>query len=280
MKKRILAGLVCSMLATSVGFAAPQVDVPKGDMNAELTYTNTSNELSVDYNGKTHDAETFLKKNLYGKGDFDGHLTQGGITYGLKNGYALYVGYGEGSTDTLRFDLNSLVGSPEPSKILGVGVSGEFDILDLQIQKKLDKNLAAFIGAKEFKSAVNIELEPGTDPSKTIFYSSHSIPLENNTKRMLEVGLIGQTKLASKADVFAKVGFGNDLFEYKAGLNFKLAKNAGLELGYNYLRVKDIHNPIADAFFDAAQGHFSLPSYDYNADFTVKGFYYGLNVKF
>jgi len=267
MKKKILAGLICSMLSAGVGFAAPQVEVPKGDLHLDLTYTDTSNELSVDYGGHSYDAESFLKDaanyifDADATGDFDGHITQTGLTYGLKDGYALYVGYGVGRTHTLNL-YDGVEGR--------IGVSGKFDILDLQVQKKLDKNFAAFLGVKEFKSAIKAGISEGI-----AIPISGSVSLENDTKRMLELGVIGQAKLAPKADAFAKIGFGGDLVEYKAGINYKFSENAGFELGYNYLRVKDLRNSVADLARDAG-----FLEYDYDAKFTTKGFYYGLNYRF
>lgn len=266
MKKRFLAGLVCGMLTASVGLAAPQVEVPKGQLNAELTYTRTSNELGVDYGGHNYDAENFLR-NVFddASGDFDGHIFQTGLTYGLNDGYALYVGYGNGKTHTLNFMDETFA---------SVGVSGKFDILDLQVQKKLDKNFAAFLGVKQFQSAIslNVDADLPSDPPISL---SESFRLENDTKRMLEAGFIGQAALGSKADAFAKIGVGNNLFEYKAGVNFKLSKNVGFELGYNYLKIKDLRNPLADALVSLG-----TLEHDYNAKFTSKGIYYGLNVNF
>lgn len=267
MNKKILTGLICSMLVTGVGLAAPQVEVPKGDLNLDLTYTHTSNDLTVDYGGHSYDAESFLRELALDEfdspatGDFDGHIFQTGLTYGLKNGYGLYVGYGQGRTHTLNLY------DGEEGRI---GVSGKFDILDLQVQKKLDKNFAAFLGVKEFKSSIKGSVGEGTE-----LPISGSISLENDTKRLLELGFIGQAKLASKADAFAKIGFGGDLFEYKAGVTYQFSKDAGFELGYNYLRVKDLRNPVADMARDLG-----YLDYDYDAKFTTKGFYYGLNYRF
>ena len=55
MKKKILSGLICSMLVASVGFAAPVLDLEKGQTAAGYNYSRLDLELEGDDYGK----ETF-----------------------------------------------------------------------------------------------------------------------------------------------------------------------------------------------------------------------------
>ena len=199
MKNKIFTGLVCGMLVTSVGLAAPQVDVPKGEMNIEYTYTpDTSNNLTL------HPSDDTL--------DRDGKASQYGLTYGLGQGYALYLSSGE-------YKLDSLNLSPT------VSLTPKLDIKDIQIQKNLDKHLDAFIGVKQLTTKVDL---------------SSGIGLHSDKENLWEVGLIGKTQLAKKTNGYAKVGFGKDLQEYKVGATYDLSKQAQFDFGYGYLKVDNL----------------------------------------
>lgn len=224
MKNKVMASLVCGMLVTSVGLAAPQVDVPKGELNIEYTYTpDTSNDLTLNPGGMS--------------GDRDGKASQYGLTYGFEKGYALYLSSGEYKLDPFVSGLSSL--------------TPKLEVKDLQIQKKLDNNVAAFIGVKQLTTKIDEDTPSGTLGAHT------------DDQNLWEVGVIGKTRLFKKTDGYAKVGFGNDLKEYKVGLTYDLAKNAQFDLGYGYLSVDNLDLVGSDSY-----------------DATSKGWYYGLNVKF
>jgi predicted porin len=201
MKKKIFTGLVCGMLATSVGLAAPQVDVPKGELHIEYTYTpDTSNDLTLHPSGSSLDR--------------DGKASQYGLTYGLGKGYALYLSSGEYKLDRLNF-------SP-------ITATPKLDIKDIQIQKRLDKHTDAFIGVKQLTTKVDLGTPIGT------------FGLHTDKENLWEVGVIGKTQLAKKTNGYAKVGFGKDLQEYKVGLTYDLSKQAQFDLGYGYLKIDDL----------------------------------------
>lgn len=110
-KKTFLACLAGTYLVTGIGYAAPVVDVAKGDMLLNVSY----NKLDTDLAGLKFDA------------------TEITLTHGLSNKFALSTGV------AFTGHENTLLGPVEAN------------ICDIRLQYKATKELAPFIGFKKWK---------------------------------------------------------------------------------------------------------------------------------
>lgn len=120
MKKQILACLAGTYLLTGIGYAAPVVDVVKGDTFMDVSY----NRLDVDG----------VQLNL--------DATELTLTHGLNDKFALSTGVTFTGNETVTLN-NHKLGDIETN------------IYDLKLQYKLSKEIAPFIGYKKWEIDYN-----------------------------------------------------------------------------------------------------------------------------
>lgn len=148
MKKKILAGLIGSMLVASVGFAAPLTDYEVGKTAIDLTWRNT--EIS------DKDGSMDKKYNM-----------DWGITTGLGNNFAFqYRQFNPKSADT------NINGDQVNSKIK----TQEFNVL-----YKLNSNVSAYAGVMKAKGEYNDITNPA-DSGSTKNNSKWQVGLVGSTK--------------------------------------------------------------------------------------------------
>ncbi|MDT8900929.1 outer membrane beta-barrel protein [Anaeroselena agilis] len=112
----------------------------------------------------------------------------------------------------------------------------------------LDKNLAAYIGFTQSK----LTIEEG------------ATTYGGKNKNKVQVGLIGKAPLGNNLTGYASIGAGSDLFNWEVGLSTKVWENAEFNVSYRGVKVNKLELDNL------------TPKFDYD----VKGFGFGLNVKF
>lgn len=196
-KTAILTMVAGTMLATSIGFAAPLNDYSAGKTQVDLTWRQDS----------LHSAN-----NNVGSADYDkkGNM-EFGITTGLGNNFALqYNNINGKSKDT------SFVNGGGPFTAAATLKMQEFNVL-----YKVDNNLSVYTGIASVKGSID---------------STIGNP-ESDTKNKLQFGVIGSTKLADKTTAYAKIGVASGLTNWKVGVSQEIAPNLELNLGYGSLKV-------------------------------------------
>lgn len=147
---------------------------------------------------------------------------------------------GMGNRWAVQYNQYNAIAQPKDQ---GVGVrTKEFNIL-----YQLNQNLAAFMGCHwaEYSSA-HVVVTP--------------------TKNTMQLGLIGNTKIADKTNLYGVIGFGKNVTNFESGISYEFAKNTELNVSYRYKRVQELH----DTFIDG----------DYTDDIAAKGWGYGITYKF
>ena len=229
MKKTVILTMTAAtMLTASIGFAAPLTDYSAGKTSIDLTWRNSDTEAG--------DTSFDKKYNL-----------DWGITTALGNNFAIqYNGYNAKSKDTLSWS------DDEETGISHLDLkTKEFNIL-----YKLDKNLFAYTGLVSIKAEenANVSYTDGS-PSENESYSS-------KTKKKVQFGLIGTTKLSDKTTAYAQVGVAKDFTNWKVGVSQEIAPNLELNVDYRGLKVKKLD--VDDEKFDV----------------TSKGLGFGVTYKF
>jgi opacity protein-like surface antigen len=115
MKRKVLAGLVGAMFVSSVGFAAPVVDLNKG-------------ETSIGYNHSSLDIEI------------------GGTPYDTSNSDEFYVEHALNDKVSVGVDYTK-----SPIEFSGINL-GDMKVTDVYAKYKLDKSLYATLGNRNYDS--------------------------------------------------------------------------------------------------------------------------------
>lgn len=134
MKKKILTGLICSMLVASVGFAAPVLDLEKGQTAAGYNYSR----FDIDAGGADLGKETFdgfyvqhqlsdklnlgLERASIGFGPFDVRMTDLLAQYKLDDNVNLALGI-------RKYRLGTPIGSESETKA-AFGINGKTQLAD------------------------------------------------------------------------------------------------------------------------------------------------------
>lgn len=228
MKKKVLATLAALTLVSSVGFASPLTDYSAGKTAIDLNLRSSDvkdNEYSLD-----------KKSNL-----------DWGVTTGLGNKLAIqYNGYNAKSKDTV-YTSNAY----ETNRM-----NCELKIQEFNVLYKLDRNVSVYTGLVTMKAS---SLENDNVGGVDIPY-----PYSSNTKKKMQFGLVGSTKLADKTSAYASVGVASDYTNWKIGVSQEIAPNLELNVDYRRLQAKKMT-------YDNGGGV---------ADITVKGIGYGITYKF
>jgi opacity protein-like surface antigen len=227
--KRILLAVIIGVIISNVGFAAPAVDVKKDQVSLDYTYAISKNE------------EVYNASWGHETRKVNGHFSTYSLTYGVDNGTALAVSLGNLNSNTYT-DQN---GSSTP----------KVDIADIQVQKRVVNGLAVFTGWKR------------TTGSWTYSSLQGTVTKDNNPRNELELGIVGQLPLGQAKSLYLRAGFGSYFSEYDVGVTYQYSKNLRLDMGYNYLQLRQIGNPLF------------LPMSN-NLDVTAKGFSLGLRYDF
>lgn len=197
-KTAILTMTAATMLATSIGFAAPLGDYSAGKTSVDLTWRQSS--IDATSQGAT---DALGKK---GSMDF-------GITTGLGNNFAFqYTNSNNKSKDTNLPD-----GSGGTYRENGSLKTQEFNVL-----YKIDKNVSAYVGMVNLKGTINDE-SSGT---------------ASGSKNKMQFGLMGNTKLADKTTAYAQVGFASSYNNWKIGISQEIAPNLELNVDYRRTQAK------------------------------------------
>jgi len=133
-------------------------------------------------------------------------------------------------------------------------INGKLDTQEFNVLYKLDKNFTAFTGVNQVKSIYRVN---GRD-------------FTGDTKSNWQVGITGQTDLSDKLVGYATISAGEDTNAYKLGLGYAIDKNLDFDVFYGqnkYNKVK-YNSDVA------------LLAGSTDADYTVKGFGYGVTYKF
>ena len=233
MKKKILVTLAVLSIGASVGYASPLTDYSVGKTTIDLMVRNTDSEVT-DREGPI---SLGRKSNL----DF-------GITTGLGNRLAIqYSNYNAKAKDAVFYSSAS-----ETDRMNGKLKTQEFNIM-----YKVDKNISAYTGLVTIKgSLIENDRDNGTNIDTTYPYSS-------GTKKKMQFGLVGSTKLGEKTSAYAQVGVASDYTNWKIGVSQEIAPNLDFNIDYRRLKVKKLSYEAGDA-----------------SDVTVKGLGYGVTYKF
>lgn len=224
----MIVGVMMGMFIPSISFAAAQVQVKPGEITFNSSYTFSKNEESY------HEVGWGEKRNI------NGHAREYGITFGLKNGYAVSVGM-----NNYRFDQFDDGHNQQTTPSL--------DTVDLNIQKRLTDNFALFTGLKHVT---------GNWTYNSSAYTPSSITCDNSSRNVAEIGFIAQKNLSDKVRAYGMAGAGYHLREYKVGLAYD-----NLDIGYRYVKYQSVYNPLFATASPVING----------LDLTVKGFYFSLN---
>lgn len=231
-KTAIFAITAAAMLTTSIGFTAPLTDYSTGKTAIDLMWRNA--DISTKTSGNDI---SFGKKNSL----------DWGITTGLGNNFAIqYNGYNVKSKDTVTysdaFEIETL--------------NLELKTQEFNVLYKLDNNVSVYTGI--------VSLKGSGSENKNVIGVNTSYNFTSDTKKKIQFGLIGSTKIADKTTAYALVGVASDYTNWKIGMSQEIAPNLELNVDYRKIQAKKItfSNGVGDP------------------DVTVKGFGFGIGYKF
>jgi opacity protein-like surface antigen len=122
---------------------------------------------------------------------------------------------------------------------------------ELNVLYQVNKNWSAFAGyhLADYRLLFNNVIHSATE-----------------TKRTVQFGIIGTTRIFEKTNLYGLVGIGSQLSNLEVGLSYELTPN--LELNVSYRQLKNNHL------------NFNAPFQGRTVDSTVKGWGFGLTCKF
>jgi len=208
-KRKVLAGLVGAMFVCSVGFAAPVVDVAKGDTYLDVSYNKLKADDAIDDDVKLGTTELAL-------------------THGLTDKLALTLGYTWTENKLVYEDIDDY----GDGELCIETDKAKASISDVKLQYKVSKDFAPFIGYKKWETK-NTYRHWHEFPAGTLLEGSYNeTDVDSYDQSGAQFGFIYNTKIADKANFFGSAAFGNDIKEYKVGLGYDIAKNTALEVNY------------------------------------------------
>lgn len=191
MKKIAVLVSALTFACTSMVLASPVTDFSSDKTLLDIGVTNSKLKTS-DSDGST---TTDSKSNI----DF-------AITHVL----------GKDSGDGLAFQYKY---QKVNNDAFGINVKG--DIQQLNIIKKLNNNLNAFVGAARLSGKV-----------------AGIVDIKDTTE--FQIGLTGHTQLSDKITGWATIAGGSDFSTYEIGVANKLSEVADLNLFYRYIKFSDL----------------------------------------
>ncbi|WP_371380577.1 hypothetical protein [Sporomusa aerivorans] len=236
-KTAILTMAAATILTTSIGFAAPLTDYSAGKTAIDLTWRSSDIKTSgTNDDGSSWETSFGKKSNL-----------DWGITTGLGNNFAIqYNGFNAKSKDAVSWSAADETG------ISNLKLKNQ----ELNVLYKLNKNLSVYTGLVSVKAQENA----------TITYTDGS-PTENETytsktKKAMQFGFVGSTKIADKTTAYAAVGVASNFTNWKVGLSQEISPNIDFNVDYRGVKVKELESDGEK--FDASS----------------KGFGFGVTYKF
>jgi hypothetical protein len=235
MKKQIVLLALVLVFCLSVPVAAaPTVDIPKGQIGLNLDFQNANDVDWIYY----YD---------FSKGSISTVAATTSLTYGLTDDLAIIIGsQAFSSVDEWFSDFGDYY-----------DIEDSISATDIKLQKKINKNMAVFVGSKKFK----------WDNTIAVTGSMYgTIPSSKSTSKV-NGGLILNKELRKDVIGYASLGAGSGYSEIAAGFNLLLSEHFTLDFGYKSLSAKDIGPDI-------------LGLGPINKDISGSGFTFGLGLKF
>ena len=217
MRKKIFLVTLLTLFLTSIAYAGPLKDFSPGKTAVEVG--GLRSDVKISGSGVS---EKFDEK----------YNMNWGVTTGLGGNFALqYKGFTAKGKGTYIPAAN-------------LDGTAKLNHHELNLLYKLFKTdnvfLYTFAGMARDKGSVKIA---GTR------FSSDS-------KNNWQAGVGGTVKIARKLDLFASVGAGNRVLNWKAGLSYALNKNFDIDVFYSYYKVKKLsgENFIGNKFDGSSKG--------------------------
>ncbi len=236
MKKILYITAILIFALSTVSFASPATDYSQGKVAIDISIRPN---MDLDFGGNKLDGKS-SNPNL-------------GVTIGLGNKMAFQ--YRNDAADSKSYTFGG--------SVYGIAINGEihgdFKAQEYNLLYKIDKNLTALVGLTNAKGSLKASGTIGGQPG--------SIDFSGKDSNGYQVGLIGTTKLAEKANAYGIISAGNKITNYEVGVSYEFTKNAEFNLFYRDTTYKGIK---------VTYGGVDSPDFDYKA----KGMGYGITYKF
>lgn len=202
MKKKILLAVTAATMMASVASASPLTDYSTGKAAIDLTWRNTEITRKVEGDRNVQMGE---KNNM----DWS-------ITAGLGNNLAVqYRQFDPKSKATALID-------PDDGPYVE---TFELKTQEANLLYKVNETVSAYVGAMKVKGVVSDE-------------GSESVKLKDTT--ILQVGLVGTTKINDSTTAYASVSAGKDLTTFEIGIGQEIAPNLELNVNYREIQVNKL----------------------------------------
>lgn len=235
MKKKVLATLAAALAVTSVSFASPLTNYDNGKVAIDLS---RSISPKIEYSGGNDDTKSRFA---------------GGLTYGLGNKFAIQYKYADNKTK--NYSLETSIST----YYLKISTYQQYAAHEVNVLYQINPNVSAFAGWTKAIAKNNLSLDYGPSSSNITYSEKNSV---KDSKNGLQMGIIGQTKLADHLTGWASVGAGTKLMSYEVGLGYDIAKNTEFNVFYRYNKYKEFNFGAEDL------------------DVKTKGFGAGVTLKF